>query len=186
MIYAKEIEIKPLTPTEVFEVVALDQMCLGGLWQKEAYLREIDSDKSTLLALHLSESELNMRTKIIGMACLWSIVDEAHITLLAIHPDYRRQGLGQLLLFELLEDAIARKLAWATLEVNENNLAAVNLYQKYGFQIAGKRKNYYQPAGDDALVLWLKNIQQNDFKTKLAQWQQQLNQRLSINSYHIK
>ena len=186
MIYVKEIEIKPLTAAEVSEVVALDQICLGGLWQKEAYLREIDSDKSTLIAIHLSQPEFDNRFKIIGMGCLWSIVDEAHITLLAVHPDYRRLGLGQLLLFELLKDAIARELAWATLEVNENNLAAVNLYQKYGFQIAGKRKNYYQPAGDDALVLWLKNIQQDDFKTKLAQWQQQLNQRFSINYYHIK
>ena len=186
MIYAKEIEIKPLTPTEVFEVVALDQMCLGGLWQKEAYLREIDSDKSTLIALHLSQPELDARSMIIGVGCLWLIVDEAHMTLLAVHPNYRRQGLGQLLLFKLLEDAIARKLAWATLEVNENNLVAVNLYQKYGFQIAGKRKNYYQPAGDDALVLWLKNIQRNDFKTKLAQWQRQLSKRLCINYYHIK
>ena len=181
-----KIEIKIVTFAEIVEVVALDQICLGGLWQKEAYLREIDSDKSTLIALHLSQPEFNHRSMIIGMGCLWSIVDEAHITLLAVHPDYRRQGLGQLLLFELLEDAIARKLAWATLEVNENNLAAVNLYQKYGFVIAGKRKNYYQPTGDDALVLWLKNIQQNNFKTNLAQWQQQLIKRLSINYYHIK
>ena len=170
----KEIELKPLTPTGIAEVVALDKICLGGLWKKEAYLREIDSDKSTLLALHLAESRLRDRSKIIGMGCLWSIVDEAHITLLAIHPDYRRHGLGQLLLLALLEDAISRNLAWATLEVNENNLAAVNLYQKYGFQIAGKRRNYYQPAGDDALVLWLKGIQQSDFKDKLKQWQQQL------------
>ena len=185
MIYAKEIEIKPLTSTEVSEVVALDQICLGGLWQKEAYLREIDSDKSTLIALHLSEPIFNVRRQIIGMGCLWSIVEEAHITLLAVHPDYRCQGLGQLLLFKLLEDAIARKLEWATLEVNENNLAAVNLYQKYGFKIAGKRKNYYQPAGDDALVLWLKNIQHSEFKSRLRQWQSQLSDRLSTNSYHI-
>jgi len=182
----KEIELKLLTPPEVAEVVALDEICLGGLWKAEAYLREIDSDKSTLIALCLFETESLARPKIIGIGCLWSIVDEAHITLLAVHPDYRRQGLGQLLLFKLLEDAIARKLAWATLEVNENNLTAVNLYKKYGFQIAGKRKNYYQPAGDDALVLWLKNIQQQEFKTKLCQWQEQLRDRLSINSYSLK
>ena len=182
----KEIEIRPVNSAEVPTVVALDQICLGGLWQKDAYLREINSDKSTLLALHLSASALDMGTKIIGMGCLWSIVDEAHITLLAIHPHYRRQGLGQLLLFKLLEDAIARNLAWATLEVNENNLAAVNLYKKYGFQIAGKRKNYYQPTGDDALVLWLKNIQQSEFKSRLTLWQQQLRVRLGINSYFLK
>ena len=182
----KEIEIKRLTPGEVAQVVALDCSCLGGLWTEEAYLREINSDNSTLVVLHLFEPELGKCSQIIGMGCLWSIVNEAHVTLLAVHPDYRRQGLGQLLLLYLLEDAIARQREWATLEVNENNLAALNLYQKYGFQVAGKRKNYYQPVGEDALVLWLKNIQQNQFILKLAQWQQGLGDRLSINSYCFK
>ena len=222
----KEIEIKLLAPAEVAEAVTLDKICLGGLWKEEAYLREIDSDKSTLVTLHLSKQfddykisadvfavdpckmtgngawhqclhkedrdangsvkRLRHRSKIIGMGCLWSIVDEAHITLLAIHPDYRRQGLGQLLLFNLLEDALARQLEWATLEVNENNSNALNLYQKYGFLVAGKRKNYYQPQGDDALVLWLKNIQQQEFRSSLTTWQQQLRDRLSKNSYYLK
>ncbi|MEL7522157.1 MAG: N-acetyltransferase [Cyanobacteria bacterium J06631_2] len=181
----KKIEIKLLTAAEVAEIVALDEICLGGLWTAEAYLREIDSDKSTMAVLHLWD-EFNQQSRIIGMSCLWSIVDEAHITLLGINPDFRRQGLGQLLLCYLLEDAISRQLAWATLEVNEKNLGAINLYKKYGFQIAGKRKNYYQPAGDDALVLWLKNIQQDSFKNNLAQWQQSLSDFLSTNSYCLK
>jgi [ribosomal protein S18]-alanine N-acetyltransferase len=181
-----QIAIESLTAAEVPEVVELDQICLGGLWKAESYLREIESDKSTLIILCLGKSEFEQQSQIIGMACLWSIVDEAHITLLGIHPDYRQQGLGELLLLTLLKDAIARRLEWATLEVNEHNLAAINLYQKYGFQIAGSRKNYYQPAGDDALVLWLKGIQQETFKANLIQWQQQLGDRLSQNSYHLK
>ena len=180
-----KIDIKLVTPAEVTEVVALDRMCLRGLWKEEAYQREIDSDKSTLIALHLSELNGD-RDRIIGIGCLWSIVDEAHITLLAVHPDYRGRGLGQLLLFELLKDAIARSLAWATLEVNENNLAAINLYKKYGFQIAGKRRNYYQQTGDDALVLWLKKIQHDEFKANLSKWEQQLRERLGRSSYYFK
>ena len=182
----KILEIKPLTPPQVPEMLALDQICLGGLWTEEGYLREIDSPKSTLLALYLLDSRFRERKyRMMGMACLWSIVDEAHITLLGIHPDYRRQGLGQLLLFTLLEDAIARQLEWATLEVNVNNVPAIELYQKFGFQVAGKRKGYYQPAGDDALVLWLKGMQQQQFKSDLAQWQQKLRDRLSKNTYHL-
>lgn len=182
----KKIAIKLLTFAEVAEVVKLDRICLGGLWTEEAYLREIESDKSTLIILRLGESEFDNQPQIIGMGCLWSIMDEAHITLLGIHPDFRRQGLGRLLLFSLLEDAIARQLERATLEVNEHNLGAINLYQKYGFQIAGSRKNYYQPAGDDALVLWLKGIQQENFKSNLIQWRQHLGDRLSKNSYHLQ
>ncbi|MGL5835262.1 MAG: GNAT family N-acetyltransferase [Waterburya sp.] len=182
----KEITIKLLTPFQVPEIVALDRICLGGLWTKEGYLREIASDKSTLITLNLSDRRGNNRSQMIGMACLWSIVDEAHITLLGIHPEHRQQGLGQLLLIILLKDAITRQLERATLEVNERNLGAINLYQKYGFQIAGTRKNYYQPAGDDALVFWLKNIQQDAFKTNLRQCQDQLSDRLSRNSYYLK
>lgn len=180
----KKIAVKLLTPAEVPAIVALDQICLGGLWTKAGYLREIESDRSTLVSLDLLHEEA--QTQMIGMACLWSIVSEAHITLLAIHPEHRHQGLGQLLLLTLLKEAIARQLEWATLEVNEGNLAALNLYQKYGFQIAGKRKNYYQSTGDDALVLWLKGIQQSTFKSNLIQWQQHLNARLSKNSYYLK
>lgn len=182
----KKIAIKLLTPAEVPEIVKLDQICLGGLWTEDAYLREIESDKSTLIILTLWKSEFDNQPQIIGMACLWSIIKEAHITLLGIHPDHRQQGLGQLLLLSLLKDAIARQLERATLEVNEHNLAAINLYQKYGFQIAGSRRNYYQPAGDDALVLWLKGIQQETFKSNLIQWRQHLRDRLSKNSYHLK
>ena len=182
----KKVAINLLTPAEVPEMVRLDRICLGGLWTEEAYLREIESDKSTLIILRLWESELNNQPQIIGMACLWSILEEAHITLLGIHPAHRHQGLGQLLLLTLLKDAIARQLEWATLEANEYNLAAINLYQKYGFQIAGKRKNYYQPTGDNALVLWLKGIQQDTFKCNLIQWQQHLSDRLRANSYYLK
>jgi [ribosomal protein S18]-alanine N-acetyltransferase len=182
----KQIEIKLLTAAEVPEVVELDQICLGGLWKAEAYLREIESDKSTFIILCIENYEVEQQPQIIGMGSLWSIVEEAHITLLAVHPEYRRQGLGQLLLLTLLKDAIARQLERATLEVNEHNLAAINLYQKYGFQIAGSRKNYYQPAGDDALVLWLKGIQQDRFKINLRQWQDQLDEPLSQNSYYLK
>ena len=183
----KILNIKSLTPSEVAEIVALDQLCLGGLWTAEAYLREIDSPNSTLVILQIRDNQLeHHQAQMIGMACLWSIVDEAHITLLGIHPDYRRQGLGQLLLLNLLEDAIARQLKWATLEVNVNNIAAIELYQKLGFQVAGRRKGYYQPAGDDALVLWLKGIEQPEFKSDLAQWQQKIRDYLSANAYYLK
>ena len=176
------IEITPVTPEQVPEIVALDRVCLGGLWTASAYLREIESPRSTLLALYLKSSR-EASGSAIGIACLWAIVDEAHITLLAIAPKYRRQGFGQLLLLTLLENAVARKLEWATLEVNVNNTKAIDLYQKFGFEAVGTRKGYYQPAGDDAAVLWLKGIQQPEFKSTLARWQQNINCRLRQNLY---
>lgn len=172
------LELKPITASQVPEIVALDRICIGGLWTAEAYLREIDSPRSSLLALRIADRASRSRPKTIGMACLWAIVDEAHLTLLAVHPSYRGRGLGELLLITMLQDAIARQLKWATLEVNIKNLIALNLYQKHGFQVVGTRKGYYQPAGDDAAILWLKGIQQNKFKSELIGWQQRLYARL--------
>ena len=171
-----------LKASQIPEIVALDKICLDGLWTAQGYQREIESPNSTLLTLNLAKNEVE-ELQMIGMACLWSILEEAHITLLGIHPDYRQQGFGTLLLLCLFEDAIARNLAWATLEVNENNKKAINLYKKFGFEVAGKRKGYYKLTGDNALVLWRKQLQNRDFKKALAQWQQDLEAQLSNSNY---
>lgn len=177
----KILEIQHLQESQVQAVVDLDKICLGGLWTAEGYLREIDSPNSSLLILNLIEAS---QKQIIGVGCVWSILEEAHITLLGIHPHHQRQGLGTFMLLSLLDDAIARNLSWATLEVSVNNQKALNLYKKFGFEAVGKRKGYYQSTGEDAIVLWLKNLQQLEYKTNVAQWQQELKLDLSNNGYH--
>ena len=181
----KLLTIKPITHELLETVVELDKLCFGGLWTKEAYSREIDSPNSSLLVLFYqqepepitaNESQNDtLPPQLIGMGCLWAIVDEAHITLLGIHPHYRGQRLGQLMLCTLLQDAIDRQLKRATLEVSVNNTPAISLYQKFGFKIAGKRRNYYQKTGEDALVLWLSGLEKPQFKEQLLVWQQQIN-----------
>lgn len=188
----KLLTVNRLTEDLLETAVELDKLCFGGLWTKQAYQREIDSPKSSLLVLSyqevVKETTLDnvtrnkaLTAKIIGIGCLWSILDEAHITLLGIHPHYRGQKLGQLLLCILLQDAVERQLKWATLEVSANNKLALSLYQKFGFEIAGRRKNYYPTTGEDALVLWLKGLDQPQFVEKLVGWQKQINQ--SLNNY---
>jgi [ribosomal protein S18]-alanine N-acetyltransferase len=188
----KILQINDLTPQKILEVVALDQYCFGGLWTADGYLREINSPNSSLLVLSLGDinrdnNNTEQKTddfKIIGIACLWAIVEEAHITLLGVHPNYRRQGLGQMLLYTLLQDARERKLRWATLEVEVNNSSAIALYEKFGFKIVGKRKGYYQKTGEDALILWHKGIDRPEFQADLANWTKKINARLS-NRYHL-
>ncbi|MGD1857765.1 MAG: ribosomal protein S18-alanine N-acetyltransferase [Leptolyngbyaceae cyanobacterium] len=142
-------------------VLQLDQVCLGGLWTADGYRREIDSPNSDLLVLAAEQ-------RIIGLGCLWAIVEEAHITTLAIHPDYHRQRLGQLLLTQLLQSARQRALTRATLEVRASNQRALNLYQKFGFKTAGRRKRYYQN-DEDALILWCSQLQTSAYTEGLAQ-----------------
>nr|WP_228049075.1 ribosomal protein S18-alanine N-acetyltransferase [Nodularia sp. LEGE 04288] len=148
------LKLKTLTSEDLSAILELDQACFGGLWTMEGYQRELDSPNSELLGLFSPLAP----SKLLGLGCFWAILDEAHITILAIHPQYHRQGLGQVLLYSLLKAACDRGLERSTLEVRASNVAAISLYEKFGFKIAGRRKGYYQDNGEDALVLWLSDL----------------------------
>ncbi len=152
---SSELLLKPITAEDLAAVVELDRQCLGGLWTIDGYQRELDSPNSELWAVARSRHQPQ---SLIAMGCFWAILEEAHITLLAVSPEYRRQGIGALLLSTLLQKAQARGLERATLEVRSSNQAAIALYQKFGFKIAGTRKKYYQDNQEDALILWLGHL----------------------------
>lgn len=174
-----ELKLKPLGSEQLEQVVELDRLCLGGLWTLEGYQRELVSPNSRLLAISIPELSGANREKIIGLGCFWAILEEAHITILAIHPDYQGQGLGRLLLNSLLQEAVAMKLERATLEVRVSNQVALSLYQKFGFQIAGRRKGYYQQTGEDALILWRTGLNRPEFASELAIWQKEICERVT-------
>jgi ribosomal-protein-alanine N-acetyltransferase len=176
------LKLQPLTMDLIPAAVQLDQQCLGGLWKEEGYQREIESPNSDLLVLQSSLLSQN-HPSIIGLGCLWAIVEEAHITILAVHPDYRQQGLGQILLFTLMAIAHARKLEWATLEVRASNQSAIALYQKFGFEPVGTRRKYYQDTGEDALILWRKGLQKPEFQQTLKNWGQAVGDRLQQSTW---
>jgi ribosomal-protein-alanine N-acetyltransferase len=166
-VISSKLKLQSLTSKDLSAILELDQACFGGLWTMEGYQRELDSPNSDLLGLFSPTSYI----KLLGMGCFWSIVGEAHITILAVHPQYHRQGLGQALLYFLLRTACDRGLERATLEVRASNLAAISLYQKFGFQTAGRRRAYYQDNGEDALILWLPDLQYPQFQEKLQHWE---------------
>jgi ribosomal-protein-alanine N-acetyltransferase len=170
------LELKFLTPEGLEAVAELDRLCLGGLWTPEGYRRELESPNSDIL---ISTSRLGGERfegipspraaipdppPVAGMGCLWAILDEAHITLLAVHPDCRNLGLGKTLLAALLESARRRGLARATLEVRASNAIAISLYEQFGFQVAGTRRGYYADTGEDALILWRWGLQSAEFR----------------------
>jgi [ribosomal protein S18]-alanine N-acetyltransferase len=183
----KFLALQPLSSQHLLDAVELDRRCLGGLWTQDGYQREIDSPNSDLLVLQRIEPEMKGETSStsIGLACAWAIADEAHITLLAIDPAYRQQGLGQMLLYALLVLAWRRSLKWATLEVRLSNQTAISLYQKFGFESVGQRRGYYQDTGEDALILWRKGLQRPEFEDALQQWRQQVSQRLHQAGWHL-
>ncbi len=176
------LELKPLTDQHLPAVLELDQLCFGGLWTLADYQRELDSPNSDLLGLFVP---VGLQT-LVGFGCLWAILEEAHITVLAAHPHYRRQGLGQMLLIALLQAAFERGLERATLEVRASNSSACILYQKFGFKTAGRRRGYYQDTGEDALILWLSGLQHPEFQQTLATWHREAEQRLTTAGWNLQ
>ncbi len=206
------IEIKHLVPEHLPDAVEIDRLCFGGLWAIEGYRRELDSPNSDLLGLWTWETEdsesaqnlagthhppplenragtgappLQVPPMLIGIGCLWAILEEAHIIMLAIHPQFQRQGLGQALLWALLKSACDRQLERSTLEVRASNLAAVSLYKKFGFKEAGRRKRYYEDTGEDALVMWRSGLEKPEFQRYLAVEKVQMCDRLQQKNWHL-
>lgn len=186
------LEIQPLTKEQLPAIVELDKICLGGLWTLEGYKRELASPSSHFLVLsgQLALDDANFAqsyaTSLLGFGCFWSILEEAHITLLAIHPAYQRQGMGKLLLYYLMRLARVQGMERATLEVRVSNQAALSLYEKFGFKEAGKRRRYYQDTGEDALILWRSGLQYPEFAKSLGEWHQEISHRLASYGWQEK
>ncbi len=166
---------RPVASSDLPEVITLDHRCFGGLWNEDGYSREIDSPNSDLL---LVETQVTEQPYIIGVGCLWAILDEAHITLLGIDPSFQRQGLGGWLLIHLLLAASDRGLTHATLEVRQSNQAALALYESFGFQVAGERKRYYAD-DESAFILWRNHLQDSEFLAELQAQRHQFIAKLS-------
>ncbi|WP_448571819.1 ribosomal protein S18-alanine N-acetyltransferase [Trichothermofontia sp.] len=166
------------TGAQLPAILALDHLCLGGFWSADGYTKELDRASSQFWVLEpLPTAGMNLPL-LLGFGCFWGILDEAHITILGVHPDYQGQGLGQALLLSLLQVARQQGLEWATLEVRVSNVAARSLYSKFGFQEAGRRPHYYPDTGEDALLLWRGGLQHPEFANLLWEWQQAAAERL--------
>lgn len=166
------ITLRTIDPALLPQVLELDRICFDGLWTLEGYQREVDSPNSELIAI--TEDD-----RLIGYGCFWAIVDEAHITIIAIHPEYQQQGLGKLLLFVLLDRASQRQMKHATLEVRISNQSAISLYEKFQFKVAGQRKDYYTDTGENALILWRGGLQAAEFQSLLEEKWLEIRDRLT-------
>jgi len=140
--------IEPMQKGDVAAVRKLDHLSFPSSWSAESYLRDLRNCSSFYIVARLDG-------EVIGYGGMWLIVDEAHISTLAVHPDRRRCGLGQRLLTHLIAVARDRGAAEITLEVREANIAARGLYEKSGFISKGFIPNYYGDTGENAIVMSL-------------------------------
>jgi len=117
-------------------------------------------------------------SSIIGFAGLWLMVDEAHITTIAMHPDFRHKGLGEFMLVNLIDIAYNIGANWVTLEVRVSNYTAQNLYRKYGFREKGLRQKYYSDNQEDALIMWTDEINSPGYKQQFQRLKAALSRKL--------
>ncbi|MBE7020605.1 MAG: ribosomal-protein-alanine N-acetyltransferase [Ruminococcaceae bacterium] len=130
-------KISPLSYENIDGVFSVELTSFENPWSKQAFIDEINNPLARYFVLE-NENE------VIGYAGLWHIIDEGHITNIAVKPAFRGQGLSKLLMNELVDYYKSNSLVFLTLEVRESNLVARRLYESYGFKIIGERKKYYQ------------------------------------------
>jgi ribosomal-protein-alanine N-acetyltransferase len=118
------------------------------------------------------------RQYIIGFSGIWVLVDEAHITNIALRQEYQGKGLGELLLIATIDLAMVLKATMMTLEVRASNLVAQNLYSKYGFIQVGVRRGYYLDDREDAVIMSTENIMAPSFQAQLKQLREALANKL--------
>lgn len=153
-------DIRPMTAADIDEVLEIERLCFPTPWSREAFRIEIEQNRCAHYFVAVCQD------KIVGYGGMWVIIDEAHITNVAVHPSYRGRGIGEAIMRSLIEAAISLGAARMTLEVRVSNKIAQNLYEKLGFRAVGIRKRYYSNNNEDALIMWNEHIR--DFARDLA------------------
>lgn len=145
------LRIQPLADKHLADVVEIEKRSQSAPWTEQSFKREIDNPQGAFLVA-VDES------KVVGYGGYWLVVDEAHIITIAVDPDRRGTGVGRQLLTEMLAKAQDSKAVCATLEVRASNDAALRLYEGMGFKSVGRRKRYYPDNREDAVVMWLYDL----------------------------
>ncbi|MDW7671259.1 MAG: ribosomal protein S18-alanine N-acetyltransferase [Bacillota bacterium] len=148
MIPQKECVIRAMTVADIPAVIDIERRSFTTPWTLHAFRMEM---KNQLAVYRVAETD----GIISAYGGMWLILDEAHVTNVAVHPDYRGRHLGRRIMEALMEEALRRNLLRMTLEVRKQNEPAIALYKKLGFLMAGIRPGYYQDTGEDALIMWV-------------------------------
>lgn len=130
------------------QVLAIERVSFPSPWERSDFLNEIYNNDYAYYYVCL------VNGRVCGYAGLWLILDEVHITSIAVHPDWRRLGVGKTILHFLLQEASRLGADRVTLEVRVSNVAAQKLYERAGFTKAGLRKGYYNDTREDAIIMW--------------------------------
>ena len=141
-----DLVIRRMTINDVDAVYAIEANTFARPWSRQDFIKEMTTN--TCARYLVAEKDGN----VIGYAGAWIVLDEAHVTNVAVAKDFRGQGIGRLLTAALIQYASNLGVVYATLEVRRSNETAKRLYQSLGFEYVGVRKRYYEDNGEDALL----------------------------------
>lgn len=163
--------VRRMKPRDVTDVMEIESVSFGRHhWSDESFYNEINNQLGLYYSLFDGGAEGRPEGKekeeacLIGYCGMWQVLDEGHITTVAIRPEYRGNHLGELLLLHMMEQCYRLSIRWVTLEVRVTNYGAQNLYYKYGFHSMGTRPKYYQDNQEDALIMTTPDILSPDYR----------------------
>ena len=158
MTMAPPVTIRPMTLDDIPVVLDLERATFPQPWSEGIFRDELSLDDRVYLVARANGD-------LVGFAGLMLILDDAHVTTLAVKPDGRRSGLGTRLMLQLIEAGLERGAKNLTLEVRASNHGARRLYERFDMVAVGVRKHYYRD--DDAVVMWATDIDQPDYGARL-------------------
>ena len=142
------VKTRKMTVEDIDRVFEIESQSFKTPWSKESFYTEVkENTLATYLVLTLDEV-------VIGFGGMWLIMDEIHITNVAVAPEHRGQGYSKTLIYDMIKYAKEKGFQHMTLEVRVSNSVAIALYEKFGFESVGVRPKYYVDTGEDALVMW--------------------------------
>ena len=155
-----QLRYRAMTADDIEQIVAIEQEAFTEPWTAEAFRNELTNNlfAKYIIAEYAGET--------VGYGGMWIIIDEAHITNIAIRSGYRGLGFGHLLLTEMKKTAGYFGALRMTLEVRVSNDVAQRLYAKHGFEASGIRPNYYSDNNEDAIIMWAELDQE---RTKIGE-----------------
>lgn len=164
MISTKNLVISKMTPRDLDEVLAIERQSYPTPWSRHAFTSELTAN----VYAHYFTARLD--GKLVGYFGMWVFFDEAHITNIAVHPDFRRQGIGEQMMRFAFKKARELGATKMTLEVRLSNHGAQALYRKLGFQDRGIRKGYYSDTNEDAIIMWKDDLGPDSPQEDKVKW----------------
>lgn len=140
--------IRAMNARDAKQLASLDKLCFSVPWSEQSFTLEAENNMAHYLVACTGSD-------IIGYIGYWNVIDEGHITNIAVAPEYRRQGVASALLARIVRKARSQKLILLTLEVRKSNSAARALYESFGFKPIGERRDYYRSPRENAVIMTL-------------------------------